>query len=519
MDLKKKIGEFLIEKGLISDEQLVVTIAEQQFTEEKLGDLLVRLGFIDRSTLVAVLAEDMPEALIQDVVITSRIDVSVPEAVLVEAMVMPVGDTGKTLYVASIHDDQAFVTRSLGEVLGDRRIIKYVPAQYQKVLLYLNDLKKKAAAKRLTSPQQLYTEAEDVNEIIEAIIHEALDLNASDIHIESTEKTVHIRNRLDGILHVVQVLPQSISARIFSRIKDMSNMDISERRLPQDGSFSITYNKRKVDFRVSTLPSVMGEKITIRVLDKEKALVGMSHLGITKTEEWLSLTKLGNGLVLVCGATGSGKTTTLYSTVKYLDSLHRSIYTIEDPVEYTLPFITQVQVNQKLGLGFGEFLRTVLRHDPDIGILGEIRDNETAENAVRLADTGHLVFGTLHTNDVPSSLTRLGGLGVDLSQIAFLLRAIMVQKLIRKLCTICKGEGCDKCNGIGYWGRTLLTELAIFNSPADIAKILDGTGDYYTFSDDYLHKLKSGITDAKELERATGKRYNPATNTFSNIVD
>lgn len=490
--IRMRLGEYLIKEGYLTKEKLNIALEEQKVVKEPLGKILTRMGFLKRHVLFSALAKTNPSALIGD----SSIEVDIPKQVLIDTNSMVLGDTGNKLYVASLSSNANQVIEGLKKYTGDSRAIELVSVDYKIITDYLARLKD-------TNGGKTEDTADDINKTIDKIIKSAMESRATDIHIENAEKSIQIRFRIDGILKVVYIFPLSIRDSLFSRLKDMSGMDVSEKRVPQDGSFSHEFKNRVVDFRVSTMPAAYGEKLTIRVLDKERLLIDIEQLGITQIDKWLELSKLSNGLILVCGATGSGKTTTLYATIKSIDILKKSVYMIEEPIEYRIPFVTQVQVNRRTNLDYANFLRAVLRHDPDIVILGEIRDKETVENALRLADTGHLVYATLHTNDVPSSIIRLLDLGADKAYLKFILRGILVQKLLRKLCPICKGEGCDQCND-GYKGMTLATEFASIEKPDDINAILDGKKKYQTFEDDFRNKLDSGITDIKEIERVAG---------------
>lgn len=489
-----RLGEYLVSKGLIDSEHLKVVLHEQSKTKEKFGNICVRFGFCTREEIVTALVDTNPKSLTDEVVDPHFIS----RSFLIETKTMIILDEQDILYFGTLHDDSVYIANKLAEFYPKKNEIKCVKVEYNKLLDYITLLKKDVNEADDFSNK-------DVNVIIKEVIDTAIDSDASDIHLETSEKTIHLRYRIDGILHVRATMPLEVGNRLFSRIKGKAGMDVAEKRMPQDGSFSELHKNRQVDFRVSTIPGIYGEKITIRILDKEKSILNISALGITKEVEWIDLCSLTNGIILVCGATGSGKTTTLYSTVKYLDSLHKAIYTIEDPIEYNLPFITQVQVNRKIGLDFAFFMRTVLRHDPDICIVGEIRDKETAENAVRLADTGHLVYATLHTNDVLSSLSRLKDLsGGDIYALSYQLRGVMVQKLIRTICKKCDGKGCVYCSNSGYKGRTLMTEFARTMYSEDVEKLVKGEFPIYTFYDDATWKLQNNITNLKEIKRVLG---------------
>jgi type II secretory ATPase GspE/PulE/Tfp pilus assembly ATPase PilB-like protein len=503
-DKPKLIGQYFCEKGLVNQQQIDVALQEQIITGERLGEILIRFGFFGREYLVEALAHLNPEALVGE----KSVQVEIPPEVLLEHKSMVVGDTGSVLYLATLHAKPQQVVERLSSYLAGKRELVLVPIRHAVITAHLSALERGLRSARLGHDDL------DINVQIGQLIHRALEDSASDIHIETSEKSLHIRYRIDGILHVVKVLPDTVTSKMFSRIKDMSGMNISDKMVPQDGSFSLSYRGRNVDFRVSTIPSSFGEKATIRILDKEKMMVGVRNIGISRIDDWLDLSRQTTGLILVCGPTGSGKTTTLYATLREINLLEKGVYSIEDPVEYRVPFVTQVQVNRSAKLDFAAFTRTVLRHDPDVVVVGEIRDGETAENALWLADTGHLVYATLHTNDIPSTILRLTDLGAELPKLSFALRGILVQKLVRKLCVECGGSGCKNCKDTGYRGRTLLTEFARLDNHRDIYRLIDPPENapplYHHIIDDARLKLEGGITDCAEIERVLGIRVTGA---------
>ena len=375
-----------------------------------------------------------------------------------------------------------------------------------------------------------------VNYLISNAVHEG----ASDIHIEPKDRYTKIRYRIDGVLFETKQAPLKMHPAIVSRIKIMSNLDISERRLPQDGKISVRLGGRAVDLRVSTLPTNHGEKVVIRVLDSQSIVRGLDRLGMEPQtmQAFSDQIKLPHGILLVTGPTGSGKSTTLYSSLGQMDGERLNISTVEDPVEYELDFCNQVQVNEKIGLTFAAALRCLLRQDPDVIMIGEIRDNETARIAVQAALTGHLVLSTLHTNDAASSITRLVNIGIDPYLIAASLNAVLAQRLVRKICPKCKelyeipenmrkyataagvtpdelfhGKGCDNCRNSGYVGRVGIYELLVVDeqfadrinqdpSVANMRQAFRETGAPSLF-DDGIKKVKQGLTTIEEVLRVT----------------
>lgn len=379
-----------------------------------------------------------------------------------------------------------------------------------------------------------------VIKFVNYLISNALHEGASDIHLEPKEKHSRIRYRIDGVLFEAQKAPAKMHAAVVSRLKIMSNLDISERRLPQDGKIAVKVAGRAVDLRVSTLPVTQGEKVVIRILDKKSIMYGLDQSGMQPDvrSQFEQQITLPHGIILVTGPTGSGKSTTLYSALGQMDGNKLNISTVEDPVEYELGFCNQVQTKESIGMTFGSALRSLLRQDPDIIMIGEIRDAETARIAVQAALTGHLVLSTLHTNDAPSSITRLVNIGVDPYLIAASLNAVLAQRLVRKICQNCKehyglpdnikkslegvdidygqlvqGKGCDKCRNSGYSGRTGVYEFLVVNdqfrkiinqdaSVNNMRAAFERTGALSLFNDGII-KVKQGITTVEEVLRVT----------------
>ncbi len=390
-----------------------------------------------------------------------------------------------------------------------------------------------------------------VIKFVNYLISNAVNEGASDIHIEPKEKFTRIRYRIDGVLFEVMQSPLKMHPAIVSRIKIMSNLDISERRLPQDGKISVIVGGRGVDLRVSVLPTNRGEKVVIRVLDRRSIMRGLEQLGMEPDvrEVFSNQILMPNGILLVTGPTGSGKSTTLYSALCQMNGDKLNISTVEDPVEYELGFCNQVQVNEKIGLGFASTLRSLLRQDPDVIMVGEIRDSETAQIAVRAALTGHLVLSTLHTNDAASSITRLVDIGIDAYLIAASLNAVLAQRLVRRICPKCKqiyrvpenicryvensgvgpdqlfhGAGCDYCRNSGYVGRMGIYELLVINEQfRDMISKDPSVGNmrrvFYesrqpTLFDDGIKKVKEGLTTIEEVLRVT-KTYDQSEKDIS----
>lgn len=377
--------------------------------------------------------------------------------------------------------------------------------------------------------------------LVNMLITRAVENRASDIHIEPFEDELRIRYRIDGILHDIESLPKKLQPAIVSRVKIMSKLNIAERRLPQDGRIRLRVGESEIDLRVSTIPVLYGESVVMRILRKEGIVIDLEQLGFPKgiLSGFVNLIKKPNGIILVTGPTGSGKTTTLYGALDKINSPDKKIITVEDPVEYQLKGINQIHVKPQIGLNFATTLRHIVRQDPDIIMIGEIRDLETAEIAIQSALTGHLVFSTLHTNDAPSSLTRLLDMGVESFLLSSTIRGILAQRLIREICKFCKepvgssaknieelstfgfdagtttfsGRGCEQCAHTGYFGRSGIFELLIIDD--DIRKLILKNADsnqiravarqngMKTLLEDGLNKVKAGITTFSEVLRVT----------------
>ncbi|MCU7799171.1 MAG: Flp pilus assembly complex ATPase component TadA [gamma proteobacterium symbiont of Lucinoma myriamae] len=376
--------------------------------------------------------------------------------------------------------------------------------------------------------------------LVNHLFERVLDLNASDIHFEPEEQSFNVRCRVDGIMQQIETLPIRAQLPVTSRLKLMAKLDIGEKRLPQDGRIDYSLGQKKIDMRVSTLPGVHGESVVLRILDRSDIQVKLEQLGMPHRvlDNWEKLIKQPHGMILVTGPTGSGKTTTLYATLEKISTKQQKMITVEDPVEYQLDGITQIQVNSKIGLSFASGLRSIVRQDPDVIMIGEIRDHETASIAIESALTGHLVFSTLHTNDAAGSISRLQDMGVEPYLISSSLLAIQAQRLVRKICPDCcgehsmtdveakllgilpeemfsvhRGEGCNQCGGTGYRGRIGLYELLIIS---DEIRYLINTGadanimrkkaveqGMLTLRQDALSKLTHGLTTVEEVVRVT----------------
>ena len=496
---RKMLGERLIEAGLISADQLDLGLREQKRTGERIGEILVNLGFVAQEQISAVLASQAGVAFVplDNYLIEPAALQTIPEAMARRHKMIPIllEPPRLTVALANVFDVLAIdeVQRVTGYVVDavsstESGILAAID-QYYSGGISIEEVVQKSIrqveAGRLSEAD--LAAGAPIIRLVDQIFLSAVQEAATDIHMEPEERVFRIRFRVDGKLRMGPSLPKTLQPAVTARVKILSSMNIAETRQPQDGKINFYVGKRKIDLRVSTLPTVHGENLVLRVLDKSRLVIGMESLGFDEA----TLARLRkaiesrNGIVTVCGPTGSGKTTTLYSALSYINSLDRSIITLEDPVEYELPVIRQCQINVKAGLTFATGLRSILRHDPDVILVGEMRDAETVELAVRAALTGHLVFSTLHSNDAAGAIPRLINMGQEPFLVASALRAVVGQALIRINCPACRveykpsaeiiaraglppesihgtflrGKGCDQCGQTGFRGRVGVYEL------------------------------------------------------------
>jgi type IV pilus assembly protein PilB len=565
----RRFGDLILADGLITQEQFDQALAEQKKTSEKLGEILIRLGLITENQLVHFLSRQygIPEVTFPEKIAPEIIKL-IPSRIARKYGVVPIGRTigSVTLAVAdptnlSALDDVAFMTGlKVAPAIAPPSIIRqalerYYEAQPGTMADVLSEMEAEASEVEVvegqaTSPQvdlnELRSSADQVPvvRLVNTILLDAVRRGASDIHLDPSEASFRVRFRVDGMLHEVMTPPKRVEPAVVSRIKIMANCDIAERRLPQDGRIRLRQSDREVDFRVSILPSLFGESVTLRILDKQALRVDMTQLGFDATglSELEKAIKSPHGMVLITGPTGAGKTTTLYSALHAVNSHDRNIVTAEDPVEYDLPGITQVQVNEEIGRTFAATLRQFMRHDPDVILVGEMRDQETAQIAVRAALTGHLVLSTLHTNSAAQTIPRLTDMGVPPFLVSSSLLLVVAQRLARKVCTECrepyeadeetlipyghvplgrgrctlyKGKGCETCHFTGMKGRTALYEVLpvtaeirslILNSTfaGEIQDVAAKQG-MKTLREAGLLKVLQGLTTVEEVLRVTSE--------------
>ena len=485
----QRIGDYLVDRGLASRDAVEAAVRESRITSERIGNILVRNGFLRYSDLVKAILSLSPDNIVFEKSFTGRI----PMQLLEEHSIVVVAETKEDLYVSTL-SRQEVVENIIERYYPDKKI--------NFVALSPSDLN--TFMEGVTTQGDDSAEAEDESDdalVLDMILKKAILVGASDIHIEPRYQSFTVFFRHLGIRKIVHEGSLEQHGVMTSQIKDRSRMDQVETRIPQDGGFNIEFRGRLVDLRVATVPSVNGEIVVIRLLDPDKAQKTLNDLGVTRVDEWRSATSYPFGLCLVCGATGSGKTTTLNSTIREMDRFGMSIKSVEDPVEYRIPYVGQVNVNNVVGLDFSTALRSFMRADPDVIILGEIRDFETAKLVIRAAETGHLVLATLHTGSVQGSMSRLKTLGVEEEDLIPLLRGVLVQRLMRTLCEACGGEGCGICLETGYAGRTVVSECALLRNEDEVRRAFKGERLWPTMIEDALHKIDSGITSVQEVYR------------------
>ena len=593
-----RIGELLLKEKLISPEQLQQALTQQKANGGKLGYNLVKMGFVKDEQITALLSKQygVPAINLSQFKIDLTIVKLVPTETARKYQIIPLSRSGSTLTIAMTDptnvfamDDIKFMTGYTvepvvaSEVAITDAIEKYYPSgkggaagpggkggkpgsqavtgstlemasrgleELQNTLGSGADDVEVLDELQEISAEALAKQGEDapVVRLVNVVLMSAIQKGASDIHIEPYEKELRVRYRIDGILYNIMAPPMKYRDAIVSRVKIMAKLDIAEKRLPQDGRIKIRYNEsgepKEIDFRVSVLPTLFGEKIVLRLLDKDKLMLDMTRLGFEP--ESLAKFELAIqrpwGMVLVTGPTGSGKTNTLYSSISKINTPETNIMTAEDPVEFNLAGINQVQIKENIGLNFAAALRSFLRQDPNIILVGEIRDFETAEIAVKAALTGHLVLSTLHTNDAPSTINRLMNMGIEPFLVASSVHLICAQRLVRKVCLSCKepnpqspealmqagfsaedanevtpmkGAGCDKCNTTGYKGRVGLYEVMAIGDELKELILVGASGmelrrkaieeGMITLRMSGLRKVKDGLTSIEEVVRETVK--------------
>jgi type IV pilus assembly protein PilB len=547
------IGSLLLEEGLLTRRDLERAAAAQAESGLPLTRVLVEEHIVAEADLVRVLARHagIEYVNLAETTVDPAAAALLPDSLARRYTVIPIGFEGDRLVVAMADPSNVLVVDDLRAITGMRVAPRIATrgdildairrlARYDSSVADLADMVADGGdvVEDLSKIEAAVEEA-PVVKLINTLITRAVNERASDLHLEPVEQDLRVRFRIDGVLHEVMSTPRSVSGAVVSRVKIMADLDIAERRVPQDGRVGLRVNGRAIDLRVATLPSIYGEKVVIRVLDKDDAILQLSDLGFMPhaLDRFSKSFSKPYGAILVTGPTGSGKTTTLYAALNVLNKPNVNIITVEDPVEYRLPGITQVQVNRKAGLFFATALKSILRSDPDIVLVGEVRDTETAKTAVEAALTGHLVLSTLHTNDASSSIGRLVDMGVEPYLVSSALDCIVAQRLARKICERCRrpreaspevlakmglppdaepvtiydAVGCKVCSGTGYRGRLSINEvltvseeiqrMAVERRPSDEVKKVGVSQGMRTLREDGMEKVRLGLTTLEEVLR------------------
>ena len=563
-----RLGDRLVAEKLISTEQLQRALAEQKGSADKLGTILVRLGFITEDSLVSFLSKQysIPAITVAQVDPDPDVLKLVPEQIAKKHSVLPIKRMGNVLTLAMADPTNVFALDDVGFMTGlqiqpvvasEAAIRKAFERLYEtgaSVTDMMSELEEADTdVEVVEGGEETFTKADvfDLKEsadeapvvrLINMILTDAIRRGASDIHLEPYEKVFRVRFRIDGVLHEIMTPPKRIEAALTSRVKIMATLDIAERRLPQDGRIKLRYHQREIDFRVSTLPTIFGEKTVMRILDKDALQLDLTALGFDpwSMEQFTKAIHSPYGMILITGPTGSGKTTTLYSAIHTINSPDINIITAEDPVEYNLKGVNQVQVNDEIGRTFAACLRSFLRQDPDVILVGETRDLETAQIGIRAALTGHLVLSTLHTNDCPSTPARLLDMGIPPFLVSSSLQLILAQRLGRRVCRDCKepyeaseeslvpyghvpqglgtvnfykGKGCQTCNFTGMKGRvaiyevmpisTEIRDLILRNATTNEIQDAACSQGMKTLRQNALQKVIDGVTTVEEVLRVT----------------
>jgi type IV pilus assembly protein PilB len=550
----KQLGQIMIEQGFITPEQLETALEEHRRTPKSLGRTLIDLGMIKEGDLVRALAEQVGLEFVDlaEFAIDPTATTLLPEALARRYRAIAIGERDGKLLVAmsdpanvyALDDIRTITNRDVQPLVATAADVEQAIQKYAGMDGQVEALATVAAEAIEGEDDQMEAALEDapIVKLVNAIMTQAVGDRASDVHIEPAEKNVRIRFRVDGVLHEpMPAAPKNIQGGLISRLKVMADLNIAEKRLPQDGRISMKVGGKPLDLRLATLPTVFGEKVVIRILDKSNALLRLEDLGFLE-ESYKSFSKSFKkpyGAILVTGPTGSGKSTTMYSTLNILNEIDKNIITVEDPVEYRLGGVNQIQVNPKAGLTFASALRSILRADPDIVLIGEIRDKETATIAIEAALTGHLVLSSLHTNDAASAVTRLTEMDVETFLVASAIDCVVAQRLARKLCERCKEPyepdqaelmeagypewlwpeitqlyrqaGCAACSNTGFRGRVGLYEvmpmteeierLTVERASAEAIKAVALQQGMISLRDDGLEKTRMGITSIEEVAR------------------
>lgn len=562
-----RLGDLLLSVGLISQEQLDAALRNKQDTKYRLGQQLIYDGAITEQQLTEALVMQLGMEFIDlsKIIIPTEMAQVLAKNLARKHGVVPVRISKNTLYLA-MNDPMNFVAVEEVKTATRKQVVPLIATAdaIERAIstLYGNEgaaraieeMKREMAADVTAAPQTSGDNYSTRNiggddaasaptiRLVNSIIERAIVERASDIHLEPYEEELRVRMRIDGMMRNVMVVPKDLQASVISRLKIMGGMDISERRIPQDGRSAVSVRQSDYDLRMSTLPTIYGEKFVIRILDKSSTLLNKDAVGLAGAdlEKYEKLLETPSGVILVAGPTGSGKSSTMYTMIRELNTEQVNLITLEDPVEYNIMGINQVQINEKIGMTFASGLRSILRQDPDVIAVGEIRDGETAEIAMRAAVTGHLVISTIHTNAALATIDRLLDIGVEPYLISAALNGVVSQRLVRRICPNCrteyeptaeeleslgldkgsshkfyKGKGCPNCFGMGYRGRTGVFEILVIDRAVrtaisngikqeELLRIARGTGNFVTMAENCRRLVLEGITTVSEAKRTIG---------------
>ncbi len=554
--VKKKIGDLLVEKALITKPQLDECLRDQAISGRRIGEILVDRGYITELQLIETISErlSVPKVSLGSMVIDPRVIQTVPVDIARRYSLIPIFAIGNTLTlvmadplnIIAIDEIKYLTGKNIKRSIATTTEIVQAIDQYYSVADSLNQIvqsrQKDAMVAAVADVQETRTDSDSpIIRLVDLIISKAVKDKASDIHIEPEEDRLRIRYRISNVMKEEASPPKSMQNELISRIKISANLDVSEKRLPQDGRFGVNIDGASIDLRVSSLPTIHGEKIVIRILDRRNLLLSFGQLGFNPETEaaWKKIIRQPEGLVLISGPTSSGKTSTLYATLQEINSIEKNIITVEDPVEYSLPIINQIQINEKAGLTFPTTLRSMLRQNPDIIMIGEIRDVETARMAIRSSLTGHLVFSTIHTNDAPSAVTRLVDMGVESYLTAAAIKGVLAQRLVRTNCPNClqryepsdvvlqraglnrsnadiefqHSTGCNQCKNTGYHGLVgiyeyveitpAISELIVNSKSLSAIRREARTSGYVPLFESGMDKVAAGTIRLEELLKET----------------
>jgi len=555
VERKPLLGQILVEQGYILPEQLEMALKEQTATNLRIGEILVKNGWVTEKDLAEAISKQTKYPFVSLSMFRPMQEAieTIPESMARRLEVVPLSiDENANKLTVAISDpfnilaldeirmitgmDLDIMIATLSDIKRAIESFYSVKSSIDRALIEV--VEEESTEFDLSREEAVSIDDAPVVKLVNTILGQAVESGASDVHVEPFENETRVRYRIDGVLFDMLTFPKHLHPPVSSRIKIMSGMDIAEKRHPQDGRILLRAAGRRIDIRVSSLPAIYGEKLVLRLLDQATAMVGLEKLGLDPEEKVVldKIIEVPYGIILVTGPTGSGKSTTLYSILQTLNSYDVNITTVEDPVEYTIAGVNQVQINEKAGLTFDTVLRSILRQDPDIILVGEMRDTETAQLAVRAALTGHLVLSTLHTNDAPSSIIRMVDMGIPSFLVSSSVVAVMAQRLVRKLCPSCKVPyelpqdvaeslgldgfttvykplGCDECRGTGYRGRTAIFEIMPMTEEIRRAVMTGATSDdlramairqgMRTLRVSGAKKVKDGITSADEVLSVT----------------